>query len=327
MSQREWVEKDFYAVLGVEKKASPSDIKKAYRKLAQKYHPDANSGDSTAEEKFKEVSAAYDVLGDTEKRRKYDELREMFESGFSPFVGGSGGGWQRVRVDDFADLFGGAGRTGGGRSGAGDIFESLFGFGSGRTRTRSFRGSDLETEVSLTFDEAIEGVTKSLNVTDPEVGLTRTVKARIPAGVNNGARIRLPGKGGGAPGGEPGDLFVKVSVRPHKIFGRKGRDLTLSLPITFPEAALGAEIEIPTLNERDVKLKIPAGTSSGKTFRVRGKGPIVNGTKGDILVTVRVAVPHRLSKEGKALVQRFAETVNESPRQSLEESKPDKEES
>lgn len=318
MSQREWIEKDYYAVLGVSKKSSASDIKKAYRKLAHKYHPDANAGEAAAEERFKEISQAYDVLGDAEKRRKYDEIREMFESGFSPFVGGTRGGWQRVHVEDLSDLFS---STGGGRGGAGDVFENLFGFGRTPQRSRSAsRGPDLETEVRLSFEEALEGTTKTLTIDDPTTGNTRRVKTRIPSGVNNGARIRLAGRGGSGPrAGEPGDLLVTISVEGHRVFGRKGSDLTLTVPITFPEAALGSEIEVPTLNGKKVKLKIPPGTSSGRTLRVRGRGPSVNGPRGDILVTLEVAVPTRLTKEARELLEKFAETVKESPRKYLDE--------
>lgn len=312
MSQREWVEKDFYAVLGVPKSASAADIKKAYRKLAQRYHPDTNRGDSGAEEKFKEISYAYDVLSDPDKRRQYDELREMLASGFSPFVGGTTGGATRIRVEDLGDLF-----TGGGGEG---VFEDLLGglFGGRRRGRTPARGTDLHAEVSLTFEDALAGVTKTINITDPTTGKRRTVKARIPAGVNDGARIRLAGKGAtSVSGGPPGDLYLKVSVVPHKFFGRRGRDLTIQLPLTFVEAALGAEVEVPTLQGRPVKLKVSAGTPSGKTFRIKGKGPSVNGTKGDILATVQVAVPSRLSSKDKDLLREFAASSAEAPREHL----------
>jgi molecular chaperone DnaJ len=313
MSEREWIEKDYYAALGVGKSATTADIKKAYRKLAQKHHPDANPGDKAAEERFKEVSQAYKVLSDEKKRAEYDRIREMFSSG-ARF--GSGG--QRVRFEQFGDAFSGTSFE--------DILGGLFGgegFGGTGFRGAGFgrgpvRGQDLEAEVELPFVEALEGATMELKLNDPMSG-PRNIKVRIPAGVKDGARIRIPGKGSpGGEGGQPGDLFVRVRVRPHKYFGRRNKDLTLTLPITFPEAALGAQVEVPTLNGSPVKLKIPAGTTSGKTFRVRGKGAPSGNGRGDLLVTVQVAVPSKLSKEAKQLVEKLAEIETESPRAELE---------
>ena len=306
MSQREWVEKDYYAVLGVPAGASQSDIRKAYRKLAQKYHPDANRGDASAEERFKEVSQAYDVLGNTKKRKEYDQMREMLRSGFGRFTSGT----QDVRFEDLGDLFGG-GRASGGIE---DLLSNFFTRGSGRA---AMRGMDLEGEASISFEDALVGKEISLSLNDPSVG-PRNVRIRIPPGVTDGSRIRIRGKGSPGQGGGPaGDLFVRVRVGKHPIFGRKGQsDLTLALPITFAEAALGGEVEAPTLNG-SVTLKIPPGTPSGKTFRVRGQGAEVKGTKGDLLVTVEVAVPTRLSKESRELLEKFAKTQNESPREHL----------
>ncbi|MDQ4149522.1 MAG: DnaJ domain-containing protein [Actinomycetota bacterium] len=318
MSEREWIDKDFYAVLGVDKNATTAAIKKAYRKLAQKYHPDANKGDKAAEERFKDISQAYNVLSDEKKRAEYDRLREMLASGVR-FGGGPGGG-QRVRFENFGDAFSGASFE----DLLGDIFggRGFGGFGGGTSgfSRGPVKGQDLEAEVELAFIEALEGSTMELRVTDPTAG-PRNIKVRIPPGVKDGARIRLPGKGArGHEGGQPGDLYVKVKVRPHKYFGRKNKDLTLTLPITFSEAALGAQVEVPTLNGGPVTLKIPPGTSSGKTFRVRGKGvPAANGSRGDLLVTVQVAVPSKLSKEAKQLVEQLAETETESPRVELEQ--------
>ncbi len=288
MNQKEWVEKDYYAVLGVSKGASQAEIKKAYRKLAQKHHPDTNAGDVKAEEKFKEISGAYDVLSDSKKRAEYDGFRQMYKApgpGFSGFRGGA----HNVRVDDVSDIFG---------PNVDDIFSF---FGSSRQQTR---GADLETEATISFEDAINGSTVSLQVAEPGAA-PRSIRVRIPEGVPDGARIRLAGKGGAARGGR-GDLYIKVKVAPHQVFGRHGRDLTVSVPLTFAEAALGAEIGVPTLNGGSVKLKVPAGTSSGKTFRIRGKGPSIKDIKADILATVHVVVPRALSKEQRDLIQKLA---------------------
>ena len=322
MSQKEWIEKDYYAVLGVDKSASAADIKKAYRKLAQKHHPDANQGDPKAEERFKEVSAAYDVLNDPKTKEEYDRIREMVAAGgfrsaggpggFGGFGGGPGGG--RVRVENINDIFG--------SSGFGDLFGDLFGSSGGGASGgfgRAMRGADLETETTLSFDDALEGTQVELHISE-RGGTHRKVKARLPAGVTDGARIKLAGKGSPGPnGGPPGDLYVKVKVRPHKVFGRKNKDLTLALPVTFAEAALGAQIDVPTLNGGPVKLKIPAGTSSGKTFRVKGKGVPSGKDKGDLLVTVQVAVPEKLNREARNLVEKLAELDNSTPRAALDE--------
>lgn len=312
MSQKDWAEKDYYATLGVSQSASDTEIKKAYRKLAQKHHPDSNPGDPKAEARFKEVSQAFDVLKDPEKRRQYDQVREMLKAGYSPFVGPAGSGTRRIRIEDLGDL---SDLFGGESGGADDIFSRLFG---GGRAPRAQAGADLETEVQLSFDEALKGTTVTLKVRDPYTGQGRDVKARIPPGVRDGARIRLGGKGSpGTQGGTPGDLFVRVSVEPHKIFGRKEGNLTLKLPVTFAEAALGAEVEVPMLEGQPVRLKIPPGTPSGKTFRVRGRGGGANGSSGDLLVTVEVAVPSKLSRESKDLLRRFAEAQKESPREHL----------
>ncbi|MEX2588227.1 MAG: DnaJ C-terminal domain-containing protein [Actinomycetota bacterium] len=319
MSQKEWIDKDYYSVLGVDGKASGADIKKAYRKLAQKHHPDNNPDDPKAEDKFKEISEAYRVLSDDKQRAEYDRIRQMVAAGGfrqagpgGPGFGGFGsGGGQRVRVEDLGDMF-----SGGGGAGFEDLFSGLFGGGGGPGfRAAPSHGSDLETEATLSFEDAVNGTMVDVQLSEPGGGRPRTVKARIPAGVRDGSRIRLAGKGSpGMNGGPAGDLFIKIQVRPHKIFGRKGKDLTIAVPVTFAEAALGAEIEVPTLTGSSVKLKIPVGTSSGKTLRVRGKG----GAGGDLLVTVQVAVPAKLSKKGKELVEQLAaELDKESPRAHL----------
>jgi molecular chaperone DnaJ len=375
--KREWFEKDYYQVLGVAKNASQPEIKKAYRKLAQKYHPDANPGDTSAEDRFKEISAAYDVVGDEEKRKSYDQVREMAASGVGGgfpgggFPGGGFPGGGRVRVEDLGDL-----------GDLGDLFGGLFGGtrrGGGGGR-RAQRGADLETEVRLSFADAMAGTTVPVRIDGPapcprcggsgaepgtsvttcpqcggsgqvqvnqglfavaqtcptchgsgrvvqtpctechgsgSVRQTRSFQVKIPAGVKDGARIRLAGRGEpGGPGGAPGDLFVAVRVARHPIFSRKGNDLTLQLPVTFAEAALGANVSVPTLNGQ-VTLKVPGGTQNGRTFRIRGKGVPRKGGHGDLLVTVQVDVPKRLSREEKQLLKQLQEIEKESPRRRL----------
>jgi molecular chaperone DnaJ len=376
--RREWFEKDYYKVLGVAKNASADEIKKAYRKLAQKYHPDANSGDAAAEERFKEVSAAYDVIGDEEKRKQYDEVRDMAAAGFG--AGGSPGpgyaGGQRVRFEDIPWA----------RSGdvgdIGDLFGGLFGGAGRRSRgpRQPSRGADLETEVRISFDDAMRGTTVPVRITGParcrrcggsgadpgttpktcptcqgagsvsvNQGLfqmerpcpechgagrivetpctacgglgserrTREFSVKIPAGVKDGARIRLQGRGEpGPPGSPPGDLYVRVRVKEHETFGRKGDNLTLDLPLSFSEAALGGRVSVPTLNGA-VTLKIPAGTQSGRTFRIRGKGAPRKGGRGDLMVTTHVDVPTKLSRKEKELLRELGEQQTGSPREGL----------
>jgi molecular chaperone DnaJ len=373
--RREWFDKDYYQMLGVPKNASAAEIKKAYRKLAQKHHPDANAGNKEAEERFKEVSAAYDVLGDAERRKQYDQVREMAASGFTGFGGPGAGSWpgggQRVRVEGFP--FGDVGDLD-------DLFSVFTGRGRGGRGQRA-HGGDLETDVRVSFDEAMRGTTVPLRIQGPapcptcggsgaepgttpvtcpacngtgsvavnqgvfsmsrtcpecrgsgriverpcktcggtgNVRRTREFSVRIPPGVKDGARIRVRGRGEAGPAGAtPGDLFVRVRVEPHRLFGRKDSDLTLVLPITYAEAALGANLKVPTLNG-SVTLKVPPGTASGKTFRIRGKGaPRPRGGTGDLLVTVAVDVPSKLSREEKELLSRLKELQKESPRKRL----------
>ena len=311
MASQSWIDKDFYAILGVAKTASADEIKKTYRKLAMQYHPDRNPGPE-GEEKFKEIGEAYSVLSDADKRAEYDKLRDAIASGAGGFGGGIPGGF---RVEDFGfgeefdvedllnQIFGGAAQGGGSvRFNVGDLF--------GRRAPR--RGRDLETETSLAFEEAASGTERKVST-----GRRQHVTVRIPAGVKDGARIRVRGRGEQVNGGEAGDLYVRVKVEPHKFFGRKDNDLTVNLPITFPEAALGSEVKVPTLNG-PVTLKIPAGTSSGKTFRIRGRGiGRSDGSKGDLLATVQVAVPSKLSKKETELVRELAESKDEHPRKHL----------
>lgn len=302
--RKEWLDSDYYALLGVSKDASDKEIKKAYRKLAQKYHPDRNPGDTEAENKFKELNEAYEVVGDAETRKEYDHVREM---GY--FVGGPGGGQQYVRVED---LFGQQQQTAGGSPF--DLFgglNDLFGGQRGR-RSAAAQGGDLQTELSLTFYEAISGVTR-----DIAVGGQR-IKVKIPKGVDDGSRIRLRGKGQpGLGGGPAGDLFVTVRVGKHPTFRRSGNTVHLEVPITFVEATLGADITVPTL-EGNVTLRVPPGTAGGTVLRVKGKGiEDAKGIVGDLRVMVDVRVPRDLTDEQRALLEKFAADDDDNPRAHL----------
>jgi len=308
MSQRDWMDKDFYKILGVDKEAPKDAIKRAYRKLAQKYHPDANKGDKGAEQRFKEISEAHSVLSNDDKRREYDQMRAFVDAGGQRFYGfdprspGGGQGNVRINVEDLQDLFGG-------NAGGGSVFEDLFGF---RSRGRQRQGRDIETEVTLDFEDAVNGATVTLP--------GNSTKVRIPTGIGDGARIRVAGKGEPAPAdGVPGDLFVRVHVRPHDVFelGDNG-DLILELPLTIAEASLGAKIQVPTLDS-PVTVKVPAGTNTGKTLRVRGQGATrQGGGTGDLLVKVNVVIPKKLSRREKELLEEFKEIHSDSPRKHLE---------
>jgi molecular chaperone DnaJ len=297
MAQRDWFDKDYYKVLGVKQDATKDEIKRAYRKLAQKHHPDANKSDPEAERRFKEISEAHSVLSNDEKRKEYDQVRTFASSGGNPFgfrPGGGGG----VHVD-IGDVFGGGG--------VGDLFEEMFGFGTRAPR----RGRDLETEIQLSFDDALAGTT---------IELTNGTRVRIPAGVRDGARIKVGGKGGDAAGGgPPGDLYVRVHVASHPLFTAAGNgDIKMTLPVTIAEAALGAKVEIPAVDDV-VTLKVPPGTKAGRTLRVKGKGgPRPSGGRGDLLVKVDVAVPQKLSKKERETLEEFARLHSDSPRKHLE---------
>jgi molecular chaperone DnaJ len=303
MAQRDWMERDYYKVLGVKNDASKDEIKRAYRRLAQKHHPDANKNDPEAERRFKEISEAHAILSNDEKRREYDQIRSFAGAGGNPFgfrPGGAGvpGG---VRVD-IGDLFGG----GGGRGGVGDLFEEVFGFGPHRSQ----RGQDVETETGLSFDQALIGTT---------IELHDGTKVRIPPGVRDGARIKVAGKGGDAPGGQSGDLYVKVHVPSHPLFTATGNgDVRMTLPVTIAEAALGTKVEIPAVDDV-VTVKVPAGTKAGRTLRVKGKGgPRPSGGRGDLLVKIEVAVPQKLSKREREVLEEFARLHSDSPRAYLD---------
>jgi molecular chaperone DnaJ len=370
----DWAQKDFYQVLGVKKDATADEIKKAYRKLARANHPDSNPGDTAKHDTFKAVAEAYDVVGDADKRKKYDEMRELYGSGArGGFGGGAGGGFN---LDDLLRDRAGSG------GGFGDMFGDLFGGGrrgGGQQVRRPTKGADVETTATISFTDAMDGVTISLrlasdapcpacqgtggkpgtrphicpqcegagyvtvstggafsmNETCPHCGgrqlvydeacptchgsgrgtSARSIQARIPAVVKDGQRIRVRGKGAaGENGGPAGDLFVVVKVSPHRIFARKGDNLTLTVPVSFDEAALGAEIKIPTLGGAPVTLKIPAGTPNGRTFRVRGKGVRrADGTYGDLLATVEVQVPAVLDQAAREAVEAYREATASKP--------------
>ena len=314
MTGQDWLEKDFYAVLGVPKDADQQAIKKAYRKLARQLHPDHNPGDAKAEARFKDIGEAYSVLSDPEQRQQYDQLRAM--AGGARFTAGSraGGPGGAGFEDVFGGLFGGGGGTrvryGGG--GFEDVLGGLFGGGFGQQRGPR-RGADLTASTTLPFRTAAEGATVSLSVEG------RTVTARIPAGVRDGQKIRLRGKGRpGEAGGESGDLVITVTVEPHPVFTAEGTNLKVTVPVAFDEAALGATIEVPTLDGSLVKVKVPAGTPSGRILRVKGKGITTSRSTGDLLVTVQVVVPQKLTPAAREAVQAFGiATSGEDPRAEL----------
>ena len=365
MSTKDWLEKDYYKVLGVASDAKPDEIKKAFRKLAREFHPDQNKHNPEAEQKFKEISEANSILSDTAKRKEYDEARSLFGGGGFRFPrAGQGGG---PSVDD---LFGGF-SAGAGDANIGDLFGNLFGGTTTRRTTRGpRRGADIEGEVTIDFADALAGAQVTIQTTSdaacemchgtgarpgtqPTVcracqgsgmqtsttggvfavtepcrdcrgrgmvvedpcprcqgtgrgASTRSMQVRIPAGVTDGQRVRIKGKGGaGENSGASGDLYVLVHVRPHSVFGRKGDHLTVTVPVTFAEAALGAEISVPTLDGTPVRLKVPAGTPNGRTFRVRGRGVKGGAAVGDLLATIEVQVPRHLSDEAKAALTEF----------------------
>lgn len=387
MSAREWLEKDFYAELGVSSTASADEIKRAYRKLARELHPDANPGDSRAEARFKSVSEAYGVLSDADKRKQYDDARSLFNGGFRPGGGGFGG----QGGFDLGDLFGTApGRTGD-AGGLGDLLGGLFGNRGGPASTaaasRPRRGTDIETEVRIDFTEAVHGATVPLRIASPascgscggsgaragtvprvcavcggtgfvtrnqgafafsepcrdcrgtgriiddpctECGgrgvsnRHRTLTMRIPAGVADGQRIRLAGQGEpGMRGAPAGDLYVLVHVTPHPVFGRSGDDLTLGVPVTFPELAMGTTLTVPTMDagatNGTVSVRVPAGTTAGRTLRVRGRGITrKDGRTGDLLVTLQVVVPTKLDRKAKDALEAYAKaTAGTDPRAEL----------
>ena len=322
MASQDWFDKDFYKTLGVSKDVSEADLKKTYRKLARKYHPDSNAGDAAAEAKFKEISEAYSVLSDSEQRAEYDQIRAMGAGGArftAPGSAGNGG---------FDDVFSAFGRGRGGQQGDFDDIFAMFNqgggsFGSGRFGQpsggyRGFggpqKGADVTARTTLSFATAVQGETVTLQGEDG-----RPLKVKIPAGVKDGQKIRLRGRGRPSPdGGENGDIVVQVAVKPHPVFTRDGLNLRVTVPITFTEAALGATIEVPTLGGDPVKLKVAPGTPSGRVLRVKGRGVTTSKGTGDLLAEVQVAVPSHLDDAAREALERFrAAEPAENPRTEL----------
>lgn len=336
MSQKDYFEKNYYGDLGVAKDASASEIKKAYRKLASKLHPDKNPGDTASEQKFKAVSEAYDVLGNAKRREEYDEAQRLVASGY----GGSSGGYPGRYPGDFSsgpggqsfnlnDLFGASAGGRGARGGPdlSDLLGGMFGQAGGQGGRGGFddgfgqqgyrqsgptKGADSEASVTLSFEDAIKGISLPLRITRPD-GRTESVTVRVPKGIDNGKKFRVRGKGSpGAGGGPAGDLLVAVHITPHQTFSRDGRNLTVTMPISFAEAALGSAVRVPTL-ESTVTLKVPAGTQSGAKLRAKGKGITVGQTTGDLIATLQVTVPKDLSDEAQDALRTFAQLTDKSP--------------
>ena len=289
MAAKDLYEKDYYAILGVDKSADGDAIKKRYRKLASELHPDKTKGDKTLEERFKAVSEAYDILSDDKKRAEYDQARTLFQQGGIP----NGGFQGNFSAGGFGDL--------------GDIFGNLFG---GQRGPR--RGADMQAQATITFRESINGTQLTFN------SPSGPVTTKIPAGVHDGTKIRVRGKGAQGEAG-PGDLYITINVSPHSVFSRKDENLLLTLPVTFPEAALGADVPVPTLSGEEVTLRLPAGTANGKTLRIKGRGITrKDGGAGDLLVTIEVSVPQRVDgKAKKALESYQQETKGADPRDDL----------
>ncbi|WP_106815489.1 DnaJ C-terminal domain-containing protein [Microbacterium timonense] len=326
MASQDWFDKDFYSVLGVSKDVSEADLKKTYRKLARKYHPDSNQGDAAAEAKFKEISEAYSVLSDPEQRTEYDQIRAM-GSGARFTAGGQGG------AGGFEDVFSMFNQGRGGRYQTAEDFDDIFamfnqqqrgtGFGSGRFGQpsggyRGFggptRGADVTARTTIDFVTATKGETITLQGEDG-----KPFKVKIPAGVADGQKIRLRGRGRPSPdGGENGDIVVQVTVRPHPVFSREGLNLRVTVPVTFTEAALGATIEVPTLGGDPVRLRVAPGTPSGRVLRVKGRGVQTAKGTGDLLAEVQVAVPSHLDDAAREALERFQSLEpKENPRADL----------
>jgi molecular chaperone DnaJ len=292
MASQDWVEKDFYKILGVAKDVPEAELKKVYRKLAKANHPDLHPGDAKAEARFKDISEAYDVLSDKEQRKEYDAIRAMGGGARFQQGPGSSGGFEDV----FSNLFGGGGFSGG-----------FGGFGGPQ------RGQDLTTSSTIDFIDSIKGTTLKIKVGND------TVSLKVPAGIQDGQKLKLAGKGQSSPNGGPkGDLVVSIKVKTHPVFSRDGDNVRVSVPVTIAEAILGATIQVPLLGEAPVKLKVAPGTPNGRTLRVKGKGVQRPGHEGDLLATVEIAVPSHVNEKAKALIEQFeSELPDEDPRADL----------
>ena len=321
MASQDWFDKDFYKTLGVSKDVGDADLKKTYRKLARKYHPDSNQGDEKAEAKFKEISEAYSVLSDAEQRKEYDEIRAMGSGARFTAGGQSGGGFEDVfsrfgqqgrgQSADFEDIFAMFNQGQGGSFGSGRFGQPSGGFrGFGGPQ----KGADVTARTTLDFATAVRGETITLQGEDG-----RPFKVKIPAGVADGQKIRLRGRGRPSPdGGESGDIVVQISVRPHPVFTREGLNLRVVVPVTFTEAALGATIEVPTLSGETVKLRVAPGTPSGRVLRVKGRGVTTSKGTGDLLAELQIAVPSHLDDAAKEALEKFQSLEpNENPRADL----------
>ena len=303
MASQDWFDKDFYKILGVAKDVSEAELKKVYRKLARQYHPDSNPGDAKAEARFKEISEAYTVLSDKTQRAEYDAIRAggggARFTGAGPNMGGAG------FEDVFSNLFGGA--RGGGFGGGG--FPGGFGGFGGPTP-----GADLTASVTIDFIDGVKGTTKKLSFHGGE-----DVSFKVPAGISDGAKIKLRGRGQPSMNGGPnGDMLVTVNIKPHPVFSRDGNNIRVSVPVTFAEAALGATIQVPTLGGEPVKLKVAPGTPNGRVLRVKGKGVVTEKVTGDLLATVEIAVPSHLSDKAAEALKAFEDLMpDEDPRADL----------
>ncbi len=321
--ENEWFEKDFYEVLGVPFDASDKDITKAYRVLAKKYHPDANKDDKSAHEKFKEATSAYEVLGDKEKRQEYDQVRFMMEQNFQ---GGAGPGFgfnpnvqfsqaSEGQMSDLNDMLSGLfSRMRKPSSGSGDPNMDPFAQAGHEQSAQSAKRAsfDLETQVTVSFYQALEGTTVPIVFSDG-ASQQKEIKIKVPAGVNDGQRIKVSGRGKPTGQGKNGDLYVTVKVTEHPWFGRKGRTLLVKVPISFAESVVGTNVKIPTLDS-PVTLKVPPNTTDGTTLRVKGKGCVVGDQKGDLLVTFNVVMPEEVSPEEEKIYQELIKIQSKNPR-------------
>jgi curved DNA-binding protein len=316
--------KDYYSTLGLAKTATDKELKQAYRKLARKFHPDVNPGDKAAESRFKEINEAYEVLGDPDKRRKYDELganwrayEQADRTGSSPFgeggwtvhSAGSPSGFRTIDEEEMRRVFGE-------EEPFSDFFKMFFGGADpgaghrGRPRsTRARAGGDVEHALDLSLEEALGGTTRRISI--KHAGHTRTVDVRIPMGVGDGSRVRVAGEGQqGSGGAEPGDLYLSIRILPHPVFERRARDLTLRLKIPLTVAVLGGEADVPTLDARPLRLKIPPGTQNGQVFRLKGHGMPRIGKpddRGDLYASVDVQIPRQLTPDERRHYEALAQ--------------------